>query len=244
MRPLLYSTLTSWYRLVDPPEDHEEEAAAYTAALAGAIRGGADTLLELGAGAGHNARFMKRRFRCTLTDVSPEMLALSRELNPDCEHAEGDMRTLRLDRTFDAVLVHDAIGYMLTQADLRAVARTAFLHTRPGGAALFAPDHLAETFHETTLLIEGEDESRALRCIEWTFDPDPADTTCVVHYAFLLREGATVTPCHDTHVEGLFPEETWRRVLSETGFEVDTVARPIGNGEYDQVFLCSRPQAP
>ncbi|HEX7085078.1 MAG TPA: class I SAM-dependent methyltransferase [Vicinamibacterales bacterium] len=240
MRPHLYSTLTPWYRLVDPPEDHEEEAETYTAALVDAIHGSAGTLLELGAGAGHNALFMKRRFRCTLTDLSPEMLALSRELNPDCEHVEGDMRTLRLDRTFDAVLVHDAICYMVTEDDLRAMAETAFVHTRPGGAALFAPDHLAETFHETSILIEGEDDSRALRCVEWTWDPDPADTTCLVHYAFLLRDGATVTPCFDTHAEGLFEEATWRRVLSEAGFEVGTIARPIGDGEYDRVFLCRR----
>ncbi len=33
----------------------------------------------------------------------------SRELNPDCEHVLGDMRTLRLGRTFDAVFVHDAV---------------------------------------------------------------------------------------------------------------------------------------
>ena len=40
------------------------------------------------------------------------MLELSRTLNPDCEHLEGDMRTLRLGRTFDAVLIHDAVMYM------------------------------------------------------------------------------------------------------------------------------------
>ena len=50
------------------------------------------------------------------------------------------MRTLRLQRQFDAVLVHDAVAYMTTRADLAAlVAATAFAHTRPGGAALFAP---------------------------------------------------------------------------------------------------------
>jgi hypothetical protein len=38
------------------------------------------------------------------------MLGLSRALNPECEHLAGDTRTLPLGRTFDAVLVHDAIG--------------------------------------------------------------------------------------------------------------------------------------
>jgi hypothetical protein len=37
------------------------------------------------------------------------MLALSMTVNPECEHIEGDMRTLRLGHTFDAVFLHDAV---------------------------------------------------------------------------------------------------------------------------------------
>ena len=133
MTPLLYDELVPWYRLLDPPEDHADEAASYLAALDSALPPGAATLLELGAGAGHNALFLKPRFRCTLSDLSPGMQQLSRELNPDCEHVLGDMRTLRLGRSFDAVFVHDAIGYMTTPEDLLAALTTAFVHTRPGG---------------------------------------------------------------------------------------------------------------
>src|SRR5690606_2038705 len=93
---------------------------------------------------------LKKRFTCTLTDISPAMLELSRGLNPECEHIEGDMRTLRLPRTFDAVLVHDAVDYMTTREDLAAVAATAFLHLRNGGVALFVPDCVRETFEPST----------------------------------------------------------------------------------------------
>ena len=48
---------------------------------------------------------------------------------------KGDLRTLRLGRSFDAVLVHDAVMYMTSERDLRSMAVTAFQHTRPGGAA-------------------------------------------------------------------------------------------------------------
>jgi hypothetical protein len=37
------------------------------------------------------------------------MLEVSRRLNPDCEHPPGDIRSVRLGRTFDVVFVHDAI---------------------------------------------------------------------------------------------------------------------------------------
>jgi ubiquinone/menaquinone biosynthesis C-methylase UbiE len=95
---MLYRELIPWYRLVDPTEDHCNEAASYIEALERAVQAPAETLLELGAGAGNNASFFKRRFRCTLTDLSEDMLALSRELKPECEHILGDMRTLRLGR--------------------------------------------------------------------------------------------------------------------------------------------------
>src|SRR5690242_12917954 len=109
---------TRWYRLLDPPEDHREEADAFEAAFERVVSPRPETLLELGSGAGHNAFHLKRRFRCTLTDLSEEMLALSRVLNAECEHVAGDMRTLDLGRTFDVVLVHDAVAYMTTEADL------------------------------------------------------------------------------------------------------------------------------
>ena len=120
------------------------------------------------------------------------MQALSRALNPECEHALGDMRDLRLGRTFDAVLVHDAVVYMTSEADLAAAARTAFVHTRPGGAALFAPDCLRDTFRERAELLEGDDGARALRGVAWTWDPDPHDDTYIADYALLLRDGSSM----------------------------------------------------
>jgi len=241
MQPLLYGELVPWYRLVDPPEEHREEAASYLAAFDRAASPRPETLLDLGAGAGNNGLHLKPRFRCTLTDLSEEMLGLSRELNPECEHIAGDMRTLRLDRTFDAVLVHDAVMYMTTEEQLLAAARTAFVHTRPGGAAIFAPDCVRETFRESTDVMSGEDGSRALRGLEWTWDPDPTDDTYTVDFAFLLRDAGGVTAAHDRHVEGLFSRATWFRILAAAGYRVETMERPVADGAVDEIFLCRRP---
>ncbi len=238
---LLYRELVAWYRLVDPPADHRDEAASYQAAIERTASPRPETLLELGAGAGHNAFHLKRRFRCTLTDPSQEMQALSRELNPECEHAGGDMRSLRLGRTFDAVLVHDAVMYMTCEDDVLAAARTAFAHTRPGGAAVFAPDGVRETFRESTNVLAGDDGTRSLRGLEWTWDPDPSDDTYIVEYALLLREGISVQAVHDRHVEGLFTTSTWQRVLASVGYRVETCERPLGHGATDEVFVCRRP---
>ncbi|MEP7120206.1 MAG: class I SAM-dependent methyltransferase [Byssovorax sp.] len=242
MSPLLYSSaeLVDWYDLVDPPGDHADEAATFLAAFTRALGAAPATLLELGSGAGHAAVHLKRDVKCTLSDLSEPMLARSRALNPECEHILADMRELRLGREHDAVLVHDAIMYMLTEADLTAAVATAFLHTRPGGAAIFAPDCFLETLVESTETEGVHHATRALHYLCWDWDPDPTDTTFVSEYVFLLREGGQVRAIHDHHLQGVFPRATWRRILTDAGFAVEPLARPIGDDELDEVFLCRR----
>jgi hypothetical protein len=168
------------------------------------------------------------------------MLALSREQNPECDHVAGDMRSLRLGRVFDCVLIHDAIMYMTSPADLAAAVETAFVHTRPGGAALFAPDYVRERFSEGTELLEADEGARSMRCLEWHWDPDPADDTYRVEYALLVREGDKLTAAHDTHVEGLFGEKTWLALLAKVGYEVNVIERPLDDRQTDRVFICTR----
>ena len=227
----LYGELAPWFHLLTPPEEYGEEAAAILELLREHVDGPLETLLELGSGGGNNASHLRRELRLTLTDVAPAMLELSRTLNPDVEHLVGDMRSLRLGRTFDAVLIHDAICYMTTESDLRAAIATAFEHLRPGGAAVFEPDHVRESFEPTTDH-GGEDgprqsdgrPGRALRYLEWKTDPDPADTTYQVDYALLLRsDDGSVEVRHDQHIEGLFSRSKWLEILAEAGF--DAVAR-------------------
>ncbi len=238
-RVKLYTDWTHFYRLFTPPEDYAAEAAAYRAGFEAAAPS-AKTLLELGAGAGHNAVHLKGAYTCTLTDLSSAMLDLSRELNPECEHLVGDMRTLRLGRAFDLVFVHDAVMYMLSEAELAQAIATAFAHTAPGGAAIFAPDCFAEDFREETLTWESGDAERQLRCTEWAWDPDPSDTRFAVEYAVLLREAGEVQMFHEHQENGVFPSSTWRRLLEQAGYSVETLERPLDDGERDRVWLCRR----
>jgi hypothetical protein len=58
------------------------------------------------------------------------------------------MRTLRLGRVEDAVFAHDAGDYLTSEVDLRQAIETASVHCRPGGVAVFVPDHVWESFAE------------------------------------------------------------------------------------------------
>src|ERR1700686_2758957 len=128
----LYGELADWWPIFSSPEEYQKEAAFFGRALTRLVDPRPRRVLELGAGGGNNAFHLKKRFAMTLVDLSPHMLAVSRSLNPECDHLEGDIRTVRLGRTFDAIFVHDAICHMTTEADLRAVMATAFAHLRPG----------------------------------------------------------------------------------------------------------------
>ena len=216
----LYDDLASWWPLLSAPEDYVEEADFFGRHLIAACQGLARSLLELGSGGGNNASHMKRLFdRATLVDLSPGMLDVSQKRNPDCEHVQGDMRTVRLGRQFDCVFVHDAVQYMTTESDLREAIETAAVHCRAGGSVLFAPDHVTETFRPSTDHGGHDDGPRGLRYLEWTWDPDPDDTSCVTDYVCLLRDAdGSARVVHDRHIEGLFPRATWVRLLDEAGF--------------------------
>jgi SAM-dependent methyltransferase len=224
----MYSDLASWWPLLSPPADYIEEAADLLPYLLTAADAPPATLLELGSGGGSLASQLKGHFRLTLTDPSPAMLAVSRALNPDCEHFEGDMRSLELGRTFDLVLIHDAIMYMTTAEDLRAALATAARHCRPGGGIAVLPDCVTETF-TSDANCGGADapDGRALRYLEWSWDPDPTDTTIEVVYAFLMRHADGAVECsHEVHRNGLFPRADWVRWLGEAGFAISSRIDP------------------
>jgi SAM-dependent methyltransferase len=239
--PKLYGELASWFHLLSSPPDYAEEAEFARGLLSGSPADIPATLVELGSGGGNNASHLKLHFTMTLVDMSEGMLELSRKLNPECEHIRGDMRTFRSGRVFDAVFIHDAIMYMTTEEDLRRVFETAWLHCMPGGTALFMPDVIQETFVSLTTHggHDGQTEDgRSIRYIEWTYDPDPSDSTYTVDFAYLLREGrGPVRVVHDTHLFGIFPRDRWLKLLRETGFEGRSVADPWGR----EVFVSKRP---
>jgi SAM-dependent methyltransferase len=236
--PRLYDDLAGWWPLLSPPTEYVDEAADLLPRLGISDGSGRATMLELGAGGGSLAFHLKRHFRLTLTDRAPAMLAVSREINPECEHLVGDMRSLRLDREFDVVLIHDAIMYATDQAALRATLRTAAIHCRAGGTVAILPDHVRETFApETDHGGHDAADGRGLRYLEWSWDPDPTDDTYTVDYAFLLRAAdGTVSVEHDRHVEGLFGRAQWLEWLAEAGLPARTEADPWGR----DVFIATR----
>ena len=241
--PRLYREFARWWPLLSAPEDYAREAEEYRRLLRDASDRTVEDVLELGSGGGNNASHLKRWFRLTLLDRSPAMLEVSRRLNPGCEHVEGDMRTVRLARSFDAVFVHDAIAYITSTEDLAAVFATAFEHCRPGAPALFVPDWVRETFAPGSEAGGRDGPDRAMRYLEWRWDPDPADETYLMDFAYLFRDvDGSISAESDRHVCGVFPEATWLGLLEAARFaDARTVTVHLGEPVGSRAFLARRP---
>jgi SAM-dependent methyltransferase len=234
-RPALYGELAPWFHLLTAPSDYAPGAAQALHLFQEALGTTPRDVLELGSGGGNHASHMKASTSLTLTDLSSDMLAISSAINPECEHIPGDMRTMRLERTFDAVFAHDAISYLTTRDDLLAAMLTASIHLRPGGVALFEPDHVAETYSAGTDHgghDGGPEDPRSLRYLQWRWDPDPTDDWYLDDFVYLLRDAdGSIRSFADRHRLGAFPRATWFELLERAGFED---ARTVATG-YDDV---------
>jgi len=132
---------------------------------------------------------------------------------------------------------------MTTEDDVRQSIETAFVHCRPGGSALFAPDHVRENFQPSTDHGGHDGPTRALRYLEWTWDPDPMDSTYTVDYSYLLRDNdGSMRVEWDRHIEGLFRRADWLRLMTDAGFEPTTLAfdhSELEPGQHE-VFVCRK----
>jgi SAM-dependent methyltransferase len=91
-------------------------------------------LLDIGCGTGRDLGYFAERWSdCIGVDYQQSMVDYARRQHPGVDFRTGDMRTLRLDRTFDAIT---CLGYVLANIhnneDLDRVFASFAAHSRPG----------------------------------------------------------------------------------------------------------------
>ena len=166
----MYTDFASWFHLLTAPADYAEEAAFYWNAICSAGSAPPRTLLELGSGGGNNASHLKAHLQSYAR----------RPVAPDARPEPVDQPGVRAHRrryahrsagaAFDAVFIHDAICYMLTEADLAQAIRVRLRPLQAGrGGALRADD--VRDVHDSTDHGGHDGAGRAMRYLEWTWDP-------------------------------------------------------------------------
>jgi SAM-dependent methyltransferase len=140
-----FGDYSRYYNLLYKDKDYAGEAQ-YVHELIQKYRPGATTILNLGCGTGnHDFEFAKLGYKVTGIDLSPEMLVAANNrlstLNSQASSLKfihGDIRTVRLNKSFDVVIsLFHVMSYQTTNDDLQAAITTAKTHLDSGGLFLF-----------------------------------------------------------------------------------------------------------
>jgi SAM-dependent methyltransferase len=217
--PQLYGSLAFVWHVFSPPEDYEEECATFRRTFqANGVREGG-SLLHLGSGGGSVDWHLKQHYRMAGVDLSPDMVAQASAVNPEVIYVVGDMRNVRLHRTFDAVLIHDAIAYMTTPDQLAAAYRTAAAHLGPGGVLISIPEELRSRMPLESTVTTVERDGVRLDVMESYHDADPADHEFEAVFVFLIRRGEELHVEVDRHTVGVHSLDEYLAAADEAGFD-------------------------
>jgi ubiquinone/menaquinone biosynthesis C-methylase UbiE len=218
--------------LADPAE-YEDEVMVYVDLIKRTAAEPPATLLHLGSGAGGHDSIFKRHFTVTGVDLSLGMLNKARIAHPDIEYIEGDMRTLRLNRQFDAVVIPDSIDYMASQDDLRLAIQTAVAHLKASGVLLVVAKP-EETFQNNNFAYDGEKGGVHVTLLENNYINPFRPNTYEATFVYLIRQQGELTIHTDHQVLGLFSQATWEKVFNDAEL---TMQKTNLNGIYDKHLL-------
>jgi SAM-dependent methyltransferase len=183
-------------------------------------------VLDLGCGTGQHIEALARRgHRAVGVDVSPALVVLARERNPDARIEVADLQTFALGERFDlAVALFGVFDYLWSLEQVRAGLRSTALHLRRDGVLYMVVSRAGAMTPDWRFVeVELDDGTRLLR---WTKPSDyDADSGIVkLTYEFLLLDDDRVVARHqETHVMRGWTTTELRLFLGEAGFRVEAV---------------------
>lgn len=199
-------------------------------------------LLELGSGTGRHGRLLSQQgFQVFGIERSESMVEVARRTGEtgtgsgtfDC--AVGDIRTVALEQSFDAVFsLFHVVSYLTSNSDVMQTFVAAARHLEPGGAFLFDVWHGPAVLNERPAVRVKRVEDDATRL--WRIaepELDTADGVVTVRYTMLAESKV------DSRLT-TFQEEHRMRYFFPT--EIDLLAKQAGFAvERSEEFLTGRP---
>ncbi|UJW28734.1 class I SAM-dependent methyltransferase [Saccharothrix sp. AJ9571] len=91
------------------------------------------SVLDLGCGTARDVAALAGTPDCVGVDLQPQLIEHARRQHPGLDLRVGDLRTVRLGRTFDTILcLGNSLAYLLHNDDIRAAFTTFAAHAHPG----------------------------------------------------------------------------------------------------------------
>jgi len=226
----VFADYARYYDLLYRDKGYAAEAE-YVAGLIRKFHPSARSILELGSGTGiHASLLAEKGFTVRGIERSQEMLARSMALTEkttpghgQLTFSPGDIRDIRLNKTFDAVIaLFHVISYQTTNEDVTAAFETARHHLKPGGIFIFdvwyGPAVLTER-PEVRIKRIADDQTEITRLAEPVLHPN--ENKVDVHYHVFVRDLATqaVAELKETHAMRYFFKPEIERITTQTGFQ-------------------------
>ncbi|HLN17031.1 MAG TPA: class I SAM-dependent methyltransferase [Acidimicrobiales bacterium] len=188
---------------------------------------GAATLLDVACGTGGHLRHLRQWYSVTGVDLDPSMLDEGRGRLPGVPLLEGDMRALRLDTTFDAVIcLFSSIGYMRDESELAAAVAGMAAHLNPGGVLVVdgwvRPDAWRDG-DPSHVEVAADAETKVAR-VGHSRREGPT-TYLEMHHLVATRDG--VEHLVDHHELTLFPPESYEAAFRRAGLDVVVTDSPM-----------------
>lgn len=202
MTASVFNAYSHYYDLLYRDKDYNSEAGFVRDLL---CRHGVDRgdLLEFGSGTGKHGRlFAEMGFRVHGIERSAEM-AVHAETSPGFTCQQGDICTVRMGRTYDAVLsLFHVVSYQIDNADVQSVFARAAEHLKPGGLFVFDFWYSPAVYSQKPAVRVKRMQDAKLE-VTRIAEPEmyPNENRVEVKYTIFAREKAsgTVTVMTETH---------------------------------------------
>jgi len=190
--PAVFDAYSRYYDLLYRDKDYAAEVAYIDQLLSRHALGGRE-ILEFGSGTGKHGRLLAARgYRVTGIERSAEMVAQATEAD-GFRCRQGDICTVQLGRTFDAVLsLFHVVSYQVSNPQVQAVFARAAEHLQAGGLFIFDVWYSPAVYRsrpEVRVKRMADERLEIIRIAEPEIHPN--DNRVDVNYSILARDRAT-----------------------------------------------------
>jgi SAM-dependent methyltransferase len=176
-----------------------------------------DSILDIACGTGNLISALHGMGKHVVgCDISPQMIAIAKENNPDVEFHIIDMLNIDLNRKFDlAVCAFDSINYLLSENDISKLFGIVSVHLADGGFFLFDVNtpHIFKEQHNSII-------EREIGGTKFTQTATYDEKQGLAYTVFDFGAGET-----ERHIQKAYDDETIIDLLQQNSFEIlDTFA--------------------
>ena len=218
----MYTKSAEFYDRIYHWKDYAGEAAKIHALIEQYKQSDGNTLLDVACGTGGHFQHLSANYQLSGLDLDEGMLAVAREHFPDIPVYASDMRSFKLEQSFDVIIcLFSAIAYVVTLDDLQQTLDTFYAHLNPGGIAIiegFIKPDLWLDRHIGAQFID-DPELKIVRMNHNVRD----DNVVTVHFHYMVGTPTGVETMMKDHTLTMFSDAEYLNALEQAGLAATLV---------------------